>query len=237
MALSYTGRTEARQIPTTWWLAALCWFELLAVAAYLHAAPVRVDELRYVIYPFVWINVGIAALCWTERPTADRRVELVAGVVAVAYFFVLAFLAGLLSVNVGALVGDGHVRAAGHAGGPAGWQFALGAPGWGPRVGYAGTVVSATVVPYRVVGYLALSYLVYVATLDAARTALSGALGLVTCVGCTVPLVGGLAAGAAGGTGVVSALRVLSVDVSTAVFVVAVGALMYGPKTVAWLQQ
>ncbi|AFK19432.1 hypothetical protein E6P09_11655 [Haloferax mediterranei ATCC 33500] len=238
MALPYSSRTDARQIPTAWWLAVLGWFEVLAVAAYLHAAPVRVDSLRYVLYPFIWINVGVVAVLWTDLPKTTRRVRLGAGAVAAAYFLVLAFLAGLLSVNLGALVGGGHVHTAGRvAGHAAGWQFSLGAPGWGPRVGYAGEVVSATFVPYRVVGYLALSYLVYAAVLDTARTALSGALGLVSCVGCTFPLVGGLAAGLAGGTGIVSALRALSVDVSTVVFVVAVAALVFGPAAMGRSQR
>ncbi|EMA01220.1 DUF7546 family protein [Haloferax denitrificans] len=228
MATSYAGRLDPRHAPRLWWLAALCWVEALAVGAYLSAAPERVESLRYLLYPLVWITVGAAAVLWTDPPRASGRARLVAGAVAVAYFVVLASLAGLVSVDLGALFGGshGHVAAAHH---PLGWQFSLAAPGWGPRVGYAGEVVSATFVPYRVAGYLALAYLVYAAVLDAAKRALSGALGLVSCVGCTVPLVGGLTAGAAGGTGVVSALRALSVDISTLVFVVAVALLAFGP--------
>ncbi|MCO8268907.1 hypothetical protein NKF06_20615, partial [Haloferax sp. AB510] len=153
---------------------------------------------------------------------------LVAGAVAAAYFFVLASLAGLVSVDLAALLGGTHGHTTAHH--QTGWQFSLAAPGWGPRVGYAGEVVSATFVPYRVAGYLALAYLVYAAVLDAAKSALSGALGLVSCVGCTFPLVSGLAAGAAGGTGVVSALQALSVDISTLVFVAAVALLAFGPS-------
>ena len=228
MATSDAGRLDPRHAPRLWWLAALCWVEALAVGAYLSTAPERVESLRYLLYPLVWITVGAAAVLWTDPSRASRRARLVAGAVAVAYFVVLASLAGLVSVDLAALLGGSHGHAAAHH--PTGWQFSLAAPGWGPRVGYAGEVVSATFVPYRVAGYLALAYLVYAAVLDAAKSALSGALGLVSCVGCTVPLVGGLAAGTAGGTGVVSALRALSVDISTLVFVVAVALLALGPS-------
>ncbi|MGB9958603.1 DUF7546 family protein [Haloferax prahovense] len=228
MATSYAGRLDPRHAPRLWWLAALCWIEALAIGAYLSAAPERVESVRYLFYPFVWITVGAAAVLWTDPPRASGRARLVAGAVAAAYFFVLASLAGLVSVDLAALLGGSHGHAVAHH--PTGWQFSLAAPGWGPRVGYAGEVVSATFVPYRVAGYLALAYLVYAAVLNAAKSALSGALGLVSCVGCTFPLVGGLAAGAAGGTGVVSALRALSIDISTVVFVVAVALLAFGPS-------
>ncbi|RDZ45394.1 hypothetical protein C5B91_06615 [Haloferax sp. Atlit-10N] len=229
MATSYAGRLDPRHVPRLWWLATLCWAEALALGAYFYAAPERVESLRYLFYPFVWITVGAAAVLWTDPPRASGRARLVAGAVAVAYFFVLASLAGLVSVDFAALLGGSHGHAA-TAHHPTGWQFSLAAPGWGPRVGYAGEVVSATFVPYRVAGYLALAYLVYAAVLDAAKSALSGALGLVSCVGCTFPLVGGLVAGAAGGTGVVSALRALSVDISTLVFVAAAALLAFGPS-------
>jgi hypothetical protein len=77
-------------------------------------------------------------------------------------------------------------------------------------------------------GYLALAYLVYAAVLDLASAALSGLLGLGSCLSC-LPIVGSLAAGLAGGTGVVAAFAALSVDVSTAVFVASVALLALRP--------
>ncbi|MFC7203444.1 hypothetical protein ACFQJC_07965 [Haloferax namakaokahaiae] len=221
-------RRFALALPSTTfkWLLVLLWFEALAVAAYLFATPVRVEQLRYVLYPFVWINVGLLAVLVTNPPTATWRARLVAGGLAVAYFLVLGSLAGMLSVNFDALLGSA-AHAAGHH--QTGWQFTLGAPGWGPRVGYAGEAFSVMLVPYHVVGYLALSYLVYATILDTARAAVPGVLGLVSCVGCAFPLAGSLAAGAAGGTGLVSSLRILSVDLSTVVFVVAVAVLVFRP--------
>ncbi|KAB1194150.1 hypothetical protein GJR96_12200 [Haloferax sp. MBLA0076] len=229
MSTRHVGLTAPLRVPVVRWLVVLCWVEALAVSVYLLATPVRVESLRYVLYPFVWINVGFAAVLWTNPPETSRRLELVAGTVAIAYFFVLAGLAGLVSVDFSALLGGGHAHAgSGHT---MGWQFTLTAPGWGPRFGYTGDVVSAAFVPYRVVGYLALSYLVYAAVLDTARTVLSGALGLVSCIGCTFPVVAGLTAGLAGGTGVVSALQTLSIDLSTVVFVAAVVVLAFRPST------
>ncbi|WP_410764496.1 hypothetical protein [Haloferax sp. DFSO60] len=214
------------QRSTLGWVLVLAWFEVLAVAAYLLATPVHVENIRYILYPFVWINLGLAAVFVTTPPTAPRRVKLVAGAIAVAYFLLLGSLAGMISVNFDALL-TGTTHAAGHH--PHGWQFTLGAPGWGPRIGYAGEFFSVMLVPYHVVGYLSLSYLVYAAVLDTARAAVPGVLGLVSCVGCAFPLAGAFTAGAAGGTGLLSSLRILSVDLSTLVFVVAIAVLVFRP--------
>jgi hypothetical protein len=103
-------------------------------------------------------------------------------------------------------------------------------PGWGPRVGYAGDVLTVNLVPFRVIGYLALAYLVYAALADLAGAALSGILGLGSCLSCTLPIVGSLGAGVAGGTGAAATLSSLSVDVSTAVFVASVALLTFRPS-------
>ncbi|WP_411963553.1 hypothetical protein [Haloferax sp. YSMS24] len=228
MSTQHSSFVAPFRVPLVRWLLALTLLEGVAVAAYLLFSPVHVESLRYVLYPFVWINVGVAAVLLTTPPQTTGRLRLVAGIAAVAYFVVLAVLAGLISVNLGALFGGGHTHAAG--GHPTGWQFSLAAPGWGPRVGYATELFSVVFIPYRVVGFLALAYLVYAALVDTVRTALSGTLGIVSCVGCTFSIAAGLSAGLAGGTGVVSALRVLSVDLSTVVFVAAVAILVWRPS-------
>lgn len=227
MATQQYRLVTGRQLSILWWLAALVWIEILAVAAYLFLTPVHIESVRYVLYPFVWINVGLAAVLLTNPPDAPTRLKIGAGSVAIAYFLLLAGLAGLLSVNLDALLSGGtaHASTLHHTG----WQFTLGAPGWGPRVGYSGHLVSVVLVPYHVVGYLSLAYLVYATVLDTARAALPGVLGLVSCVGCAFPLLGSVAAGAAGGTGLLSSLRILSVDLSTLVFVVAVMILVLRP--------
>jgi hypothetical protein len=106
----------------------------------------------------------------------------------------------------------------------------MAAPGWGPRVGYAGSLVTLNFIPYRVVGYLAVAYLVYAALLDAAEAAVTGLLGVGSCIGCAFSLAAPLAAGAAGGTsGAAAALATFSVDLSTLAYVAAVALLVVRP--------
>jgi hypothetical protein len=201
--------------PELWWFALLLVVEAVGVVGYLALTNTTVQSVRYVLYPFVWINVGIVAVvAVTPRPTS-RRARLVATALAAGYFAVLALLAGLVSVDTAALLGTGHDHSHAHV---HGLQVVMTTPGWGPRVGYAGDVLTVNLVPFRVIGYLALAYLVYAALVDLAGAVLSGLLGLGSCLSC-LPVVGSLAAGLAGGTGVATALSTLSVDVSTAVFV------------------
>ncbi|KTG10918.1 hypothetical protein AUR64_07000 [Haloprofundus marisrubri] len=200
-------------------LLALVAFEVLALVGYFALTDATVTNPRYVLYPFVWINVGAVAVLRTTPASATRHVRLVAATVAVLYFLALAALAGLVGLELGA-----HTHSHVH-----GFQFTMAAPGWGPRVGYAGSLVTVNFVPYRVLGYLALSYLVYATLVDAAAAVLSGVLGLASCIGCSFPIAGSLAAGAVGGTGVV-ALETLSIDISTLVFVGAVALLAVRPR-------
>lgn len=202
--------------PAVRWLLVLVWFEALAVVGYLALTGATVQRVRYVLYPFVWINVGALAVLRVSPPSAGRRTRLAAGVVAALYFLALAALSGLVGLELGA-----HTHTHVH-----GLQVTMAAPGWGPRVGYAGSLVTLNFVPYRVVGYLAVTYLVYAALLDAATAALSGLLGVGACIGCAFSL----AAGAAGGTGgVAAALATASVDLSTLAYVAAVALLVVRP--------
>lgn len=201
------------------WLSVLVAFEALSLLAYFVLSNTAVTDLRYVLYPFVWINVGVLAVLRTSPSAASRRSRLVSGCLAALYFLVLASLAGLVGLELGA-----HTHAHVH-----GLQVTMSAPGWGPRIGYAGDLVTATFVPYRVIGYLALSYLVYATLLDAAGAALSGVVGFASCLGCGFSIVGSLAVGAVGGMGTLATAGALSVDISTAVFLVAVALLVVRP--------
>jgi len=79
-------------------------------------------------------------------------------------------------------------------------------------------------VPFEVLGYASLAYLVYANVLDLTRSTFSGALGLVTCVGCTVPvltpLVGVLGGPAAGLT---TTAYAWSYDIGTIIFLLRSG--------------
>jgi len=145
---------------------------------------------------------------------ASRRVRLVAAGLGTAYFLALGLLSGL----VGPELGHTHSHVSG-------LQVTLAAPGWGPRVAYAGSLFTLNFIPYRVIGYLSLAYLVYATVINAGRGALSGLVGAASCVGCSLPLVESFAIGVAGWTGALTAAEPYSVDLSTLGFVIAVGLL------------
>jgi hypothetical protein len=197
------------------WLSVLVAVEAVALLGYFTLSGAAVTSVRYVLYPFVWINVGVVAVVTT--PAADRRTRLVAAA-ATLYFLTLSVLSGLLGLELGAHSHD-HVH---------GLAVTMSAPGWGPRIAYAGPLLTATFVSFRVVGYLALSYLVYATLIDAAGSAVSGVSGFASCLSCGLPVVGSLAVGAVGTMGGV-AVAAYSVDVSTAVFVAVVALLTLRP--------
>ena len=193
--------------------------ELLFVLAYAIASDVRptsLAALRYWVYPWIWINVGLWAVVRTDPASTATRTRRLAAVAAVAYVAVLAY--------VGGLVGPG--------GGPADLRLVWSTvpPGWGPAVTYAGDYLTAALVPYRVVGYLALGYLVYATILDATGSAVTGLLGMLSCVSCSWPVLASLAAGVAGsGSGVAAAVSTGAYGLSTLVFVATVGLLYWRP--------
>lgn len=201
------------------------WVGLLAleavwIAGHFALTPAAVTDIRYVLYPFVWINAGLYAL-WRVRPApASDGLRRLADAAGVGYFLVLAWLSGLLAVY-----GPDHAHAHLH-----GWQVALATPGWGPRIAYVGSWFHVYFVPYRVVGYLALAYLLAVAVRDLSARLLTGAVGVATCIGCSFPLLLSLAGtvGIGGGAGLATVSE-LSLDLSTAAFLLAVVVLVRRP--------
>lgn len=194
--------------------------EIIWLLAYTFVTGVVPDEPLY-YYPFVWLNVGLWAV-WRTRPaeTTTRNRRIAFGV-ATGYFFVLAYFGGLFGA---AAVPAGTS--------PAGARIALESlpPGWSPALLYQGEFLRAAIVPYKLVGYLALTYLVYATAIDAAGAALSGVLGLLSCVSCTWPILATLVSGVAGGsTALVGTVYSQSYGLSTLVFVVTVALLYWRP--------
>lgn len=192
--------------------------ELCLLVVYFGATPAQVTQPRYVLYPFVWINVAFWVIRRMDPPRATQRATLLAGSVTTVYFVVLCWLAGLIGFTL--------------AGNPeplVGFNVGYGSPGW-ERVRLVTPIAHLTLIPFRVVGYLALAYLVYVTVLDATGAALSGAIGFVSCLSCGVPIVGSLATGLFGASaGVTGTLYSNAVDLSTFVFLLAVALLYYRP--------
>lgn len=195
------------------WLAVIA-VELLVLWAYLAITDSDPKRLRYLLYPFVWINAGVWAVAHTRSSAGNRRHRWLSTTVAISYFLLVMAVPG--NVGFGSLDGHLHVSSL---------RIAMAPPGWGPIVAYAG-IVRLYLVPFEVVGYLSLSYLVYANALTVTRGTLGGALGLVTCVGCTVPLVAPLVGLLGGpGTGLATTAYAFSYDLGTALFVLTLGIL------------
>lgn len=186
--------------------------EALAVAAYFAAVPGDPGQLRYVVYPFVWINAGLWAVLRTSPAAGSRRHRLLGLAVGVGYFLLVMAIPG--NVGLGAAA-ESTLRI--------GWYV----PGWGPLVAVSSPWVRLYLVPFEGLGYAALAYLVYANALELARGTLSGALGVVTCVGCTVPVVAPLV-GLLGGpaTSLSTTAYAWSYDVGTALYLLTLGLLV-----------
>lgn len=189
--------------------------EAVAVAAYLSVAEAGVAAPRYVAYPFLWTNAAVVAVAYTPIPRPRDRWTVGALGLAAGYFVVLSWAGGVAALGSG--TGLGSVR------------VVPSIPGWGPTVFVTGGVVDLALVPFKVLGYAGLAALTYAALSRASRGLLGGALGLVTCVSCTGSVLAALLAGVFGGSSVaVSAAMARSYDLSTAIFLLAVGALWVG---------
>jgi hypothetical protein len=172
--------------------------------------------LRYAIYPLVWINVGLWALWRTVPASTTSRRRVLAGSLAAGYFLILAYVGGLIGTPSQF---------------PTGLTLALdNPPGFSPALLYDGEPLRITLLPYKLVGYLALTYLVYATIIDAAGSAISGLLGLLSCVSCTWPIAATLLSGILGGGSALAAEAFgYSYDISVVVFVLTVGLLYWRP--------
>lgn len=217
MSTTYAiDRFEVRR-DTLVWAALLVNTQLLLVAAYYALSPNEPRNLM-ILLPVVWITVGILAVLRVDPPPAPQKRRTIAVAVATAYFGLLAYFGGLWglpdpTLPVGADLG-----------------LATGPPGWTPRLAVNTPVVMIVIIPFKLIGYAALGYLVYVAILDAAGSAVSGVVGLLSCVSCTWPVIAAIVSSVVGsGTAAAEAAIGLSLPLSTVVFVVTVALLYWRP--------
>jgi hypothetical protein len=187
-------------------------------AAYILFGGITITEPRYTLYGLVWVFVGIVAV-WRARPApTDARTRRRAVAIAGIYFVALAIAGGVVVAAMRPGEGEYALR------------VATLAPGWGPAPVVSTPWAALVLMPARVVGYLALAYLVYATVIDAAGAAVSGVVGLFSCLSCSWPIVASLLTGVFGGGSVVVATTFdLSYDISTAVFLVTVGLLYWRP--------
>jgi hypothetical protein len=202
-----------RQGVATW--VALLLAEALAVVGYYGRPDVTLVQPRYALYGLVWVNVGLLVLQRVRVPPTSDRTRRRAAAVAVGYFAALAVAGGLVGLSAGPGMGLSI-----------GWL----PPGWGPAVLYSGPLVTLVLMPARVIGYLALTYLVYATVVDASSAGVAGLLGLLSCVSCSWPILASIATGVAGaGSAIAAATQGLSYDISTAVFLLTVALLYWRP--------
>jgi hypothetical protein len=185
---------------------------------YLLLAGITITQPRYTVYGLAWIAVGAFVLWRTEPAPANKRTRRRAAAVAIAYFLALAVAGGVVVTAMRPGEGEYAVR------------VATLAPGWGPAPVLSTPWAALVLMPARVVGYVALAYLVYDTVIDATGAAVSGVVGLFSCVSCSWPIVASLLTGAlGGGSAVVAATFDFSYDVSTAVFLLTVALLYWRP--------
>lgn len=201
---------------TMLWLALLVGVELLLVGTYVAVRDVRITDPLILVYPFIWIDVSLLAIRTTDSNPESTRQRLIGLSIAAGYFLVLGYFGGLYGL------GNGMV--------PLRIDWGL-PPGYSPAVLYDGSLLRVVLAPYKIIGYLTLAYLVYTTVIDAARAAISGAVGLFSCISCSWPILGTVATSLFGSGSAVAtfALR-QSYGLGTLVFLSAVALLYYRPR-------
>lgn len=199
-----------------WWAVVLN-TELLVLLVYLLVETPIITRPVFYLVPFAWINAALWGVLRVSPTDGSTRQRVAAGLLAGGYLLVLGYFGGLFGPSAGPATG---LRVA----------FDSIPPGWGPAVIYGGSVVQFALLPFKLVGYLALAYLVYATVLDAASSVVGGVLGLFSCVSCTLPVIAGIVSGVVGSTSSVAAAAYSqSYLLSTVVFVVTVGLLVWRP--------
>lgn len=199
------------------WIAVFV-LEIYAVIAYFQATGATpTAELRYLLYPLVWMTVAVWAMFAVDLKSESRLRKVLSSMIGVVYFLGLLWISGNLGLGI------------------PGSEFALRtemySPGWGPLVVVTGPWLRLFLVPFEVIGYAGLSYLLIGNVLELSRGTISGALGLVTCVGCTVPVLVPLV-GLLGGpaTSLTTTAYAYSYDLGTLLFVLTMVLLYIGSR-------
>jgi hypothetical protein len=181
---------------------------LTATVAYIVRVEPTLIGYSTLLYPAVWIAVSLGVAVWIGRTVRPRPRRLLGLAIGGGYTLAVCWLTGL----VGPSAGTGGI------------QLIPALPGWGPLLRYDTGLVQLTVIPFKLVAYLALGYVVYVLAASRAGSLRPAVLGLASCVSCTAPLV--LALGSVAG-GVQASLLVAGAgyEIATAVLVATFGLL------------
>ena len=189
---------------------------------YLLIADITITQPRYTIYGLLWIFVGAIVIWKTNPASADARTRRRATIVAIVYLSILSIVGGVI-ITTGGNAANALTQSFGI-------RVATLLPGWGPAPIITTPIGAVVLMPARIVGYFALTYLVYATVIDAARAAVSGIVGLLSCVSCSWPVIASVLSGVLGGGSAVAAIAVdFSYDVSTVVFILTIALLYWRP--------
>ncbi len=175
-------------------------------------------------YPVIWIAVGLSVILTTDPGDATPRTKRRALGISFGYFGLLAAASGIISLGT---IFTGTAE-------PLGVRIVLSTvpPGWGPALMYSGSYLNLVLIPFELIGYIALTYLVYVTILDVSGSVVTGLVGLFSCVSCTWPILGTVIASVFGSSSVVITFATNQpYGFSTIVFLTAIGLLYWRPFT------
>ncbi len=186
--------------------------ELILLALYLAATPGTGISPRYLIYPFIWINLGI----WGSMkvyPSGDELNKPLL-VISVLYIALLLWITGMIGLDS---LGTGL-------------DITAASPGWGPIITYSGSWMYIRFIPFMYIGYVSLGYLVYASLNKPAKTLIGGAVSVFSCFGCMWPVVTALLSTIPGTATGLSAALPYSMDLSTLAFAISIALLIYLPR-------
>lgn len=194
--------------------------QLSLLGLYLSSFQPRISY--FLFYPIIWITVSCWVLLHARSNAENARQQLVAAGIALLYFLLLAYLGGIFSLHPTTAPAEAFatgLRIEGAA-----------PPGYAPALFYVGSTVTLALIPYLLVGYVTLAYLVYITILDTWKASAPGLLGIFGCIGCSWPILASLVASAGGMTGAVAtAVYDNAYPLSTIAFLLAVGLLYWRP--------
>jgi hypothetical protein len=220
-AVSLPGLDDLPEPRTILLWTGILYLEVMALTGYwLFGNTVSVSQPRFALYGLLWVNVSLWVFLRTDVPDASRSTLRRAAVLALGYLAVLAYTGGVVAPGIPGTFDY-----------TAGFSVLWLPPGWGPAVTFKSEFVRLILMPAKVVGYLALAYLVFVTVVDVSGSAVSGLLGLFSCVSCSWPILASVGTAAlGGGSFVAAATTTYAYDVSTAVFLLTVALLAWRPS-------
>ena len=186
-----------------------------ATASYLSIQQPTLIDGRVLVYPAVWSTASVATAVWVSRTVRVRPQRWLGAAVGVGYTVALLWLSGTLGASAGLPMS----------------QLELTLPGWGPILLYDNGLVSLSIVPFKLIAYLSLGYIVAV-LVAAAGSARTAALGLGSCVSCAAPLLLAVA-GLFGGSQATTMVASAGYDLATVVLLATFGLLIRAAQKTA----